>query len=86
MRSKFGRNVRTKTDKQLYRRHNAYLRYQKIALDSDLNEWVKAQQELTLMREEFERRGYDLNKLFNEETNAKWEGRPMDFSRGLMKE
>ena len=77
----FKLDVRTITDQQLYRRHGEHSKHAKIALEADLKEWVKTQDELALMRDEFVRRGYDLNKLFNEEANAEWEGRPMDFSR-----
>lgn len=81
-RSDFGKDLRTLTDAQLYRRHNAYLKHSKIGLASDINAWVKAQEELGRMGDEFKRRGLDLNKLFAEELNATFEERPMDFSKG----
>lgn len=82
--SNFGSNVKTKTDQQLYNRFNRYLKHQKLyGLGSD--GWMKAREELKRMGDEFVRRGYDLDKLMIEETNAKWEERPMDFSRCLLR-
>jgi len=81
LRSDFGKDVTTKTDQQLYRRYLAYMKHSKIALNSDLNKWVEAQNEVSKTSEELQRRGYDLSKLVSEESAAKFEQRPMDFSR-----
>jgi hypothetical protein len=76
-----GADPTRKTDEQLYASFNAQLRHQKLALQVDLLKWTKSVERLKLLRNELERRGYSLDKLMLEEANAKWEQRPMDFSR-----
>lgn len=80
MLSGFGRDVTTKTDDQLYTRFNRYLKHRGL-YTVGTDGWMKADAELKATGQEIANRGYDIEKLFAEETNAVWENRPMDFSR-----
>lgn len=76
-----GSDITKQTDAQLYRRYVAWLDHMKLVRADNMNGWVETQEELGRMADELERRGYDINRLFTEDTNAQWEKRPMDFSR-----
>lgn len=78
--SNVGRNISGKTDSQLYDRYSRYLDHRR-RFELCSNGWVKVNNEIQAMASELRQRGYDIDKLMSEETDAKWEGRPIDFAR-----
>jgi hypothetical protein len=82
-RSNFGKDLTTKTDAQLYARYNRLSNLTDKARDarSSYESRMGLEDELSRTRNELQARGYDLSNLFSEETDAKLEGRPMNFAR-----
>ena len=76
--SNFGKDPARKTDAQLWREYLLHDRRFATASGKTMMDVLAQAQPV---KDELARRGYDISKLITEDGNAKFQGRPMDFSK-----